>query len=95
MPYIAAMNRTDGKISTYIVGKQLLKANRKKYIVDLGLRNHILPFRIAAWFYKKSGSYVCEGRDSAVLLRSSLFFASENEMSYKMARVNQTALYRH
>lgn len=28
-----------------IVGKQLLKANRKKYIVDLGLRNHILPRR--------------------------------------------------
>ena len=26
-----------------IVGKQLLKANRKYYIVDLGLRNHILP----------------------------------------------------
>lgn len=26
-----------------IVGKQLLKANRKLYIVDLGLRNHILP----------------------------------------------------
>lgn len=26
-----------------IVGKQLLKANRKFYIVDLGLRNHILP----------------------------------------------------
>lgn len=26
-----------------IVGKQLLKANRKWYIVDLGLRNHILP----------------------------------------------------
>ena len=26
-----------------IVGKQLLKANRKMYIVDLGLRNHILP----------------------------------------------------
>ena len=28
-----------------IVGKQLLKANRKLYIVDLGLRNHILPRR--------------------------------------------------
>jgi len=28
-----------------IVGKQLLKANRKYYIVDLGLRNHILPRR--------------------------------------------------
>ena len=28
-----------------IVGKQLLKANRKMYIVDLGLRNHILPRR--------------------------------------------------
>lgn len=26
-----------------IVGKQLLKANQKMYIVDLGLRNHILP----------------------------------------------------
>lgn len=26
-----------------IAGKQLLKANRKWYIVDLGLRNHILP----------------------------------------------------
>lgn len=26
-----------------IVGKQLLKANRKLYIVDLGLKNHILP----------------------------------------------------
>ena len=26
-----------------IVGKQLLKAKRKLYIVDLGLRNHILP----------------------------------------------------
>lgn len=26
-----------------IVGKQLLKASRKLYIVDLGLRNHILP----------------------------------------------------
>ncbi len=26
-----------------IVGKQLLKANKKWYIVDLGLRNHILP----------------------------------------------------
>lgn len=26
-----------------IVGKQLLKTNRKLYIVDLGLRNHILP----------------------------------------------------
>ncbi len=26
-----------------IMGKQLLKANRKLYIVDLGLRNHILP----------------------------------------------------
>lgn len=26
-----------------IVGKQLLKANRKMYIVDLGLHNHILP----------------------------------------------------
>ena len=28
-----------------IVGKQLLKANRKMYIVNLGLRNHILPRR--------------------------------------------------
>lgn len=28
-----------------IVGKQLLKANRKWYMVDLGLRNHILPRR--------------------------------------------------
>ena len=28
-----------------IVGKQLLKTNRKFYIVDLGLRNHILPHR--------------------------------------------------
>lgn len=28
-----------------IVRKQLLKANRKLYIVDLGLRNHILPRR--------------------------------------------------
>lgn len=28
-----------------IVGKHLLKANRKMYIVDLGLRNHILPRR--------------------------------------------------
>jgi hypothetical protein len=26
-----------------IVGKQLLKANRKFYMVDLGIRNHILP----------------------------------------------------
>lgn len=26
-----------------IVGKQLLKVNRKMYMVDLGLRNHILP----------------------------------------------------
>lgn len=26
-----------------IVGKQILKASRKLYIVDLGLRNHILP----------------------------------------------------
>lgn len=26
-----------------IVGKQLLKANKKMYMVDLGLRNHILP----------------------------------------------------
>lgn len=26
-----------------VVGKQLLKANRKMYIVDLGLRNYILP----------------------------------------------------
>lgn len=26
-----------------IVGKQLLKANRKYYMVDLGIRNHILP----------------------------------------------------
>ncbi|MEG1958121.1 MAG: ATP-binding protein, partial [Lachnospiraceae bacterium] len=26
-----------------IVGKQILKANKKWYIVDLGLRNHILP----------------------------------------------------
>ena len=26
-----------------IVGKQLLKVNKKMYIVDLGLRNHILP----------------------------------------------------
>lgn len=28
-----------------VVGKQLLKTNRKWYIVDLGLRNHILPRR--------------------------------------------------
>ena len=28
-----------------LVGKQLLKANKKLYIVDLGLRNHILPRR--------------------------------------------------
>ena len=28
-----------------IVGKQLLKASRKMYMVDLGLRNHILPRR--------------------------------------------------
>ncbi len=28
-----------------IAGKQLLKANKKLYIVDLGLRNHILPRR--------------------------------------------------
>ena len=28
-----------------IVGKQLLKINKKMYIVDLGLRNHILPRR--------------------------------------------------
>ena len=28
-----------------IVGKQLLKVNKKFYIVDLGLRNHILPRR--------------------------------------------------
>lgn len=27
----------------YIVGKQLLKANKKYYMVDLGIRNHILP----------------------------------------------------
>jgi hypothetical protein len=46
-----------------------------------------VSFRIAAWFYKKSGGYVFEGRGRAVLLRISLFFASENEMSYKMARV--------
>ena len=26
-----------------VIGKQLLKANRKWYVVDLGLRNHILP----------------------------------------------------
>ena len=26
-----------------IVGKQLLKTNKKMYMVDLGLRNHILP----------------------------------------------------
>ena len=26
-----------------IVGKQLLKVNKKLYMVDLGLRNHILP----------------------------------------------------
>lgn len=26
-----------------IVGKQLLKANKKYYVVDLGIRNHILP----------------------------------------------------
>lgn len=26
-----------------IIGKQLLKANRKWYMVDLGLRNHVLP----------------------------------------------------
>lgn len=28
-----------------IVGKQLMKVNKKMYIVDLGLRNHILPRR--------------------------------------------------
>ncbi len=28
-----------------IVGKQVLQSNRKLYIVDLGLRNHILPRR--------------------------------------------------
>lgn len=28
-----------------IVGKQILKSNKKLYIVDLGLRNHILPRR--------------------------------------------------
>lgn len=28
-----------------IVGKQILKANKKLYMVDLGLRNHILPKR--------------------------------------------------
>ena len=28
-----------------IAGKQLLKASRKMYMVDLGLRNHILPHR--------------------------------------------------
>lgn len=28
-----------------IVGKQILKSNKKYYIVDLGLRNHILPRR--------------------------------------------------
>ncbi len=28
-----------------IVGKQVLQTNRKLYIVDLGLRNHILPRR--------------------------------------------------
>jgi hypothetical protein len=28
-----------------IIGKQLLKANRKFYMVDLGIRNHILPRR--------------------------------------------------
>ncbi len=27
------------------MGKQILKANKKLYIVDLGLRNHILPRR--------------------------------------------------
>ena len=27
------------------MGKQLLKSNRKMYMVDLGLRNHILPRR--------------------------------------------------
>ena len=26
-----------------IIGKQLLKVNKKMYMVDLGLRNHILP----------------------------------------------------
>ena len=29
-----------------IVGKQLLKVNKKFYIVDLGLRNHISPAEI-------------------------------------------------
>lgn len=28
-----------------IIGKQILKANKKYYIIDLGLRNHILPRR--------------------------------------------------
>src|SRR5699024_6845135 len=28
-----------------IVGKQLVKVNKKMYMVDLGLRNHILPRR--------------------------------------------------
>lgn len=28
-----------------VVGKQLLKANKKYYIVDMGIRNHILPRR--------------------------------------------------
>ncbi len=32
-----------------IVGKQLLKASRKLYIVDLGLRNHILPAGPMTW----------------------------------------------
>lgn len=29
----------------YVVGKQVLQSNRNFYIVDLGLRNHILPRR--------------------------------------------------
>lgn len=29
-----------------VVGKELLKANRKFYMVDLGLRNHVLPKKI-------------------------------------------------
>ena len=32
-----------------IVGKQLLKTNKKLYIVDLGLRNYILPHRFTGF----------------------------------------------
>lgn len=55
LPFVAAMDKIDEKVDTYlegiyntvivIAGKQLLKANKKYYIADLGIRNHILPKR--------------------------------------------------